>query len=60
MKGFKEVPYSNLAHLYLVANGFYNNYEDIKKKIEETKGQISYDSPIPVAATNAFLLLSCI
>ena len=57
MKGFKEVPYSNLAHLYLVANGFYNNYEDIKKKIEETKGQISYDSPIPVAATNAFFAI---
>lgn len=57
IKQYKSIKYSMLPDLYLIANGFRDNYEELKEKISESVGKVSYNSLIPVAATNAFFAI---
>ena len=52
-----SIKYSSLLSLYLTAKGFQTNYEYLKKKLVETLGKLSYESPMPVAATNGFFAI---
>lgn len=52
-----EIKYSSLTSLYLTAKGFQNNYEHLKMQLVGTLGKISYENPMPVAATNGYFAL---
>jgi hypothetical protein len=54
MSNYNDVKYSSLTSIYLTARGFQNNYEDLKKQLVKSTGQITYDNLMPVAATNGF------
>lgn len=56
-KQFKNIEYSMLPDLYLAANGFRDNYEELKKEISNSVGEIRYNNLVPVAATNAFFAI---
>ena len=49
--------YSSLLSAVLTAEAFYKNYEQLKKKLIDTVGQIQDGNIMPVAATNGFFAL---
>ncbi|MEA4835816.1 MAG: hypothetical protein VB133_11845 [Anaeromusa sp.] len=57
MKNINTVKYSNLTSLYFTARSFQNNYEHLKTQLAKNLSKVSYENPMPTAATNGFFAL---
>lgn len=52
-----KIKYSGLTSLFLCANGFYENFKNVRKQMLDDMGRISYNSPLPVATSSAFFAI---